>query len=84
MLISISFAYAVCFILFCLLVFCFLSDPSLFTLLCFSFFLFGRVSLHWSSYHTFISTTLSAGGGESGLLGNQAALDPKVSSSQPL
>lgn len=42
MLISISFAYAVCFILFCLLVFCFLSDPSLFTLLCFFFLSFRK------------------------------------------
>lgn len=69
MLISISFAYTVFFFSLGF----FLSVPLLFTLLCFfffSFFLFGRVSFHWSSYHTFICTTLSAGGGEPGLLGN--------------
>lgn len=79
MFISISFAYTVCSVFY----FRFLPVPLLLTLLCF-FFLFGRVSFHWSSYHTFIRTTLSAGGGESGLLGNQVALDPKVASSQPL
>lgn len=77
MLISISFAYAVFFFL------RFLFVLSLFTLVCF-FFRLGIVRLHWSSYHTFICTILSAGGGEPGLLGNQAALDPKAASSQPL
>lgn len=72
MLISISFAYTVFFFpsvpsflfhyssLFCVFFFPFFL----------SFFLYGRVSFHWSSYHTFICTTLSAGGGEPGLLGN--------------
>lgn len=76
MFISISFAYTV---LSFISVFFLFHHSSLFCV-----FLFGRVSFHWSSYHTFICTTLSAGGGESGLLGNQVALDPKVASSQPL
>lgn len=58
------------FLLFCSITLCFF-NPSVF---CFVFFTEELVPIG----HTFICMTLLVGGGEPGLLGNQAALAPRI------